>query len=119
MKKLGYLIQKALLNAAFCRIMKQKRVTSTNLRLGISNKFEVVEHENVCYTAKKTRFRTNKSRREKHVKRQSREAKCGKMPHFASSFQHEEHPMSKKTHAFARLNHSFLSRTGGGRGCLM
>ena len=61
MKKLGYLIQKALLNAAFCRIMKQKRVTSTNLRLGISNKFEVVEHENVCYVVKKTRFRTKKA----------------------------------------------------------
>ena len=63
MKKLGYLIQKALLNAAFCRIMKQKRVTSTNLRLGISNKFEVVEHENVCYAVKKHALEQKKQTR--------------------------------------------------------
>ena len=41
MKKLGYLIQKALLNAAFCLIMKQKRATGTHLWLRISDKFEV------------------------------------------------------------------------------
>ena len=61
MKKPCFLYEKALLNAAFCRIMKQKRVTSTNLRLSISNKFEVVEHENVCYAVKKMRFRTKKA----------------------------------------------------------
>ena len=40
MKKLGYLIQKAMLNAAFCRIMKEKRVVGTHLRLRVSDKFE-------------------------------------------------------------------------------
>ncbi len=40
MKKLGFLIQKALLNAAFCWFMKEKRGASTHLRLRISNKIE-------------------------------------------------------------------------------
>ena len=41
MKKLGYLIQNAWLNAAFCWIKKQKRATGTHLWLRISDKFEV------------------------------------------------------------------------------
>jgi len=40
MKKLGYLIQKAWLNDAFCWFLKQNRVTGTHLRLRTGNKFE-------------------------------------------------------------------------------
>ncbi len=40
MKKLGFLIEKALLNAAFCWIVKEKRVTCTLLRTCVSDKIE-------------------------------------------------------------------------------
>ncbi len=46
MKKLGYLIQKALLNAAFCWIGKEKRVTCTLLRPSVSNKIEAEVDKN-------------------------------------------------------------------------
>ena len=39
MKKLGYLIQNAWLNAAFCWIKKQKRATGMHLMFRINFKF--------------------------------------------------------------------------------